>query len=301
VAKRKKTKVFVSYSRHDEALVRPLAGLLGVAADDAVFLDVTSLKPGDLWDDKIMGAVKEASVFVLCWCCESDKSTFIAKEISAALAEGEKKLVPVLFCSTPLPPGMADRQWIDLRGKVVHDCPLPHVEKKKPRRDSDEKMIPRMRQRPANESPEELFEESVEAEDSGFRNFPPAPQPVAPAAANPESPLPRTPAPSASLPRRNRGAYALAATVLASIVALATYHWFGTPPSAAPLPEGGHPQGAPFSDYLAIASVVGLAMAWAAFVLMRRSRSMQKRNELQRPEEIAAAAAAYFEGLGKKK
>ncbi|MGC2637963.1 MAG: toll/interleukin-1 receptor domain-containing protein [Acidobacteriaceae bacterium] len=117
----------MSYSRHDEALVKPLAGLLGVAADDAVFLDVTSLRPGDRWDDKIIGAVKDSSVFVLCWCCEGKNSEFIAKEISAALLEGGRKLVPVLFCSTPLPASMAERQWIDLRGKVVHDCPIPHL------------------------------------------------------------------------------------------------------------------------------------------------------------------------------
>ena len=118
----KQTKVFVSYSRHDEALVKPLAGLLGVASDDAVFLDVSELKPGDLWEEKIIGAVKEASVFVLCWCCESEKSTFVAKEITTALSEGKKRLVPVLFCSTKLPDSLANRQWIDLRGRIVHVC-----------------------------------------------------------------------------------------------------------------------------------------------------------------------------------
>jgi hypothetical protein len=44
--RKKRCKVFVSYSRHDEELVKPLAGLLGAAANDAVFLDVTSLKSG---------------------------------------------------------------------------------------------------------------------------------------------------------------------------------------------------------------------------------------------------------------
>jgi hypothetical protein len=137
----------VSYSRHDEALVKPLAALLGVAAEDAVFLDVPSLKPGDLWEEKILGAVRESSVFVLCWCCECKHSTFIAKEISAALAEGNRRLVPVLFCSTPLPPGMADRQWIDLRGQVAHHCPVAHVVKKKVPRNPREKMLYRLRPR----------------------------------------------------------------------------------------------------------------------------------------------------------
>ena len=122
VPRHKKAKVFVSYSRHDEALVRPLAGLLGVAAEDAVFLDIEQLKPGDLWESKIIGAVEDSSVFVLCWCCQSKKSAFVAKEIRTALADGKKKLVPVLFCATKLPPELANRQWIDLRGCVVHVC-----------------------------------------------------------------------------------------------------------------------------------------------------------------------------------
>jgi hypothetical protein len=126
VASKKKCKVFVSYSRHDEALVRPLAGLLGVAADDAVFLDVTSLRPGQLWEKEIFDALKDASVFVLCWCCESQKSHNVAKEIAAALSDERKKLVPVLFCEAPLPTDLKARQWTDLRGKIVHKCPVPH-------------------------------------------------------------------------------------------------------------------------------------------------------------------------------
>ena len=122
MARKKRCRVFVSYSRHDESLVKPLAGLLGAAADDAVFLDVTSIKPGEMWKTEIEKAVREASVFILCWCCESEKSSFIAYEIQAALSAGEKRLVPVLFCSTPLPATLADRQWIDLRERVVHLC-----------------------------------------------------------------------------------------------------------------------------------------------------------------------------------
>ena len=117
-----RTKVFVSYSRHDEALVKPLAGLLGVAAEDAVFLDVASIEPGAKWKDTIDGALRESSVFVLCWCCEAEKSQFIGHEIALALAGGRKRLVPVLFCSTPLPASLSDYQWIDLRTQIRHSC-----------------------------------------------------------------------------------------------------------------------------------------------------------------------------------
>ena len=118
-------KVFVSYSRHDEALVRPLAGLLGAAASNAVFLDVNSLKPGDSWRSEIRDAVRNASVFIVCWCCESKKSEFIAEEIRTALEDADKHLVPVRLCEAPLPDRLSDRQWIDLRGRIVHECTDP--------------------------------------------------------------------------------------------------------------------------------------------------------------------------------
>ena len=94
--------MFVSYSRHDEAFVKPLAQVLEAAAgEDSVFLDVESIKPGDQWENQIVAAISECSVFVVCWCCETEKSTFAAKEIEVALRDDTKRgVVPVLFCST---------------------------------------------------------------------------------------------------------------------------------------------------------------------------------------------------------
>jgi hypothetical protein len=128
VADKKPCKVFISYSRHDEALIKPIASLLVAAGDDAVFLDVTSLKSGDCWEEEIIRAVKESLVFVLCWCCESAKSDFVTKEIKTALKDRGKKLIPVLLCSEKLPTAFARRQWIDLRSQVVHKCEVKHIE-----------------------------------------------------------------------------------------------------------------------------------------------------------------------------
>src|SRR5581483_1202631 len=47
---------------------------------------------------------------------------FVAKEIEVALEQKQKKLVPVLLCSTPLPKPFATRQWIDLRRRISHEC-----------------------------------------------------------------------------------------------------------------------------------------------------------------------------------
>jgi hypothetical protein len=121
MARQSRYKVFVSYARHDEALVRPLAGLLG-ASPTVVFLDVQAIKAGDLWEDEIRRAIIDAPVFILCWCCESLRSSMVAQEIELALRAGRKRLVPVLLCGTPLPSQLRDRQWIDLSGKILHKC-----------------------------------------------------------------------------------------------------------------------------------------------------------------------------------
>lgn len=102
--------------------MRKLSHLVGVAIDDAVFLDVESLKPGDRWRIRIETAIREASVFVLFWCCVSMKSEFVAREIVVAMEDQDKVIVPVLLCQATLPSALAERQWIDLRNEVRHVC-----------------------------------------------------------------------------------------------------------------------------------------------------------------------------------
>lgn len=290
------------YSRHDEALVKPLAGLLGVGADDAVFLDVASLKPGDLWDDKIMGAVKEASVFVLCWCCESEHSTFIAKEISAALSQGVKRLVPVLFCSTPLPPNMADRQWIDLRGQIVHNCPVPHVEKKKGPTVPRQQKMNRVRSRPGNVS-EESDEEVPWSQDTDYVFN-----------RSEASPMSTASAPSpASVGKGTRKRWI---TILSSAIVLAFsligLLLFSGPKSrsASPSVEAPHSlaREAPHTSAhhphhlaLTMVGVVSLAILVSLLFLLKRGlRSIRKRHDRLQVERVAATVTSYFEGLGKQ-
>jgi TIR domain len=122
VPRKAKCKVFVSYSRHDEEVVRPLAGLLAGVTAKPIFLDIESIKPGDLWESDIEDAVRSSEVFVLCWCCQSEQSKFVKREIRLAVAVMGKRLIPVLFCSVPLPRALEDRQWVDLSGGISHTC-----------------------------------------------------------------------------------------------------------------------------------------------------------------------------------
>jgi hypothetical protein len=121
MARKKRCRVFVSYSRHDMALALPLSRILGLTGD-AVFVDVKSIKPGDIWRAEINKAVSGSAVFILCWCCESAKSKMVKQEIGMAIRVPDKLLVPVRLCSMPMPPKLTDRQWIDLQGQIVHSC-----------------------------------------------------------------------------------------------------------------------------------------------------------------------------------
>ena len=285
VARPKKTKVFVSYSRHDEALVKPLAGLLGVAADDAVFLDVASLKPGDLWDEKIIGAVKEASVFVLCWCCQCEHSTFIAKEISAALLEKKKKLVPVLFCSTPLPPAMADRQWIDLRGQIVHDCLSPQTQDKEVPRDPSDKKIARVR------PPAQWDAEKIPASPP-----PPPPQRLRMDQTPPPAPAMSRPSgiPAAYKSRTSRVLYTLLVILLAAGLGIYVFFTHAAKPES-PI----HPVQTSYLPLIILAMVALVFLSCVAFLLKKALRFIRERHERKQAEEIAATASSYFENLGK--
>jgi hypothetical protein len=296
MARKKRCRVFVSYSRHDESLVKPLAGLLGAAADDAVFLDVTSIKPGEIWKTEIEKAVREASVFILCWCCESEKSSFIAYEIQAALSAGEKRLVPVLFCSTPLPATLADRQWIDLRERVVHLC-------------NHEVKAPAAGKGAAKDATGEFFtDRQFSAE-----GVPPRRRSQATGAGTPLGPPFEAPSPvGAPLPAppksRALGWGKAAGIVAAVLVAALLVIGYVTPPrqaAAPPVVRSERPAapvrassvehyGAFVGGFLGITALIA-----AAFVTVRMARVLRRRKMQRQTEEISAAAKAYFEGLGR--
>lgn len=153
--------VFVSYARHDEAFVTPLGGLLG-AAGQPVFLDVESIMPGEAWRAEIENAVRASSVFIVCWCCESKRSKFVQHEIEIALEQSKhRRIVPVLLCSARLPKRLADRQWIDLRGRIVHLCNARHRDVGQP--DDHSKLKKSLPQRVAEQfNPEGQRDEDLE-------------------------------------------------------------------------------------------------------------------------------------------
>ncbi len=109
-------KVFASYSHDDASLVGPVVALLR-ASRALVFLDRDRIPPGTKWRDEIHRALGDAHQVVVFWCEHSRSSPEVADEWQKAIALS-KEVLPLLLDETPLPPGLADYQWIDFRRVV---------------------------------------------------------------------------------------------------------------------------------------------------------------------------------------
>ena len=117
--------VFVSYSRHDAAIVTPIVKLLRLGEGRIVFCDIDSIAPGERWREQLEKALGTAQYVVVFWCVHASASAEVRREYEAALASG-RKLVPVLLDRTPLPVGLGEYEWIDLSALAGADhTPAP--------------------------------------------------------------------------------------------------------------------------------------------------------------------------------
>jgi TIR domain len=110
------TNVFVSYSHADSLLVSPVVKLLRVNKS-LVFQDFDTIQPGKRWRGEIAKGLAESRLVVVFWCTHASQSNEVSKEWRAAI-EQKKDLLPLLLDPTPLPPELAEFQWIDFRGTV---------------------------------------------------------------------------------------------------------------------------------------------------------------------------------------
>ena len=113
--------VFVSYSRSDARLARPVVELL--RARDDVFHDMDSIRPGAQWRQAIREAVDSATLIYVLWCSHSAASPEVRGEVDQARDLGTP-IVPVLLDSTPLREDLRGYQWVDLSRATVHRSSL---------------------------------------------------------------------------------------------------------------------------------------------------------------------------------
>jgi serine/threonine protein kinase len=95
--------VFISCSREDKELVRPLVNLLR-ASGQALLINAQDLEYGADRERQVAEAVWQAKRFLLFWSKSSQASPLVRQEWQSALAAPGCRIVPVLLDQTPLPP-----------------------------------------------------------------------------------------------------------------------------------------------------------------------------------------------------
>ena len=109
--------VFISYSHRDGEAMRQARRAyerMGVS----VYVDEAWLRPGDNFDDELMGLIRSASVFHLLWSPHAATSDYVRKEWSLALnSQKGARFIRPWFWRKPLvkPPGEFEARKISFR------------------------------------------------------------------------------------------------------------------------------------------------------------------------------------------
>ncbi len=110
--------VFISYSRKDKEFTQRLASDLNGLVEGGVWFDQSDIHAGDEWMKAIQAGIRACKVFIFVLSPRSVASKVALEELSEARTQG-KKIVPVIYQATKLPPGLSefvrDVQYIDLR------------------------------------------------------------------------------------------------------------------------------------------------------------------------------------------
>ena len=102
-AARRYRRIFASYSHADAPIVEQF-GHYAKALGDDFLRDVTELRTGEVWSERIEQMIREADVFQLFWSSNSMRSTFVRQEWECALAQaGRSSYVRPVYWEVPLP------------------------------------------------------------------------------------------------------------------------------------------------------------------------------------------------------
>ena len=105
-------KIFVSYSRHDEAFARKIAVWLAKTLNMGVWIDIDDIQPGVKWSAAIQDGLDNCEVMVVIVTPESMDSINVEDEWQYFIDLG-KPVVPILLRSAPVPYQLRRIQWID--------------------------------------------------------------------------------------------------------------------------------------------------------------------------------------------
>lgn len=87
----KNNRIFISYAHQDSSQIKLLA-LAYKAQGVDYFYDRDSLKPGDVYEEKIFDYIDSCDLFVLCWSQNAAQSEYVIKEMGRALLHAYPQL-----------------------------------------------------------------------------------------------------------------------------------------------------------------------------------------------------------------
>ena len=113
--------VFISYSTIDERFARAVQATFAQHGLSA-FLACTSLKPGEVWADKIRTELQASPTLICLMSKAASTSAFVNQEFGMAI-HGQKTIIPVVWDMDPadLPGWLGKYQALDLRNCTMAD------------------------------------------------------------------------------------------------------------------------------------------------------------------------------------
>lgn len=116
-------KIFVSYSRHDEAFASKIAIWLANTLNMGVWIDIDDIQPGVKWSAAIQDGLDNCEVMVVIVTPEAMDSINVEDEWQYFIDLG-KPVVPILLRSAPVPYQLRRIQWIDFSEKDEYNNSL---------------------------------------------------------------------------------------------------------------------------------------------------------------------------------
>jgi hypothetical protein len=100
-------KIFPSYSHIDSAIVTQFERY-AEAVGDRFLRDVTTLRAGEIWNDRLRDFIREADVFQLFWSRNAMASRFVEQEWRYALSLSRTEFIRPMYWEDPMPtaPGL---------------------------------------------------------------------------------------------------------------------------------------------------------------------------------------------------
>jgi TIR domain len=95
-------RIFPSYSHEDEPIVQQVEAYARTMGDEYL-RDVTHLRAGEVWNDRLMEFIRAADVFQLFWSRKSMLSPWVRQEWEYALSLGRAHFVRPTYWETPMP------------------------------------------------------------------------------------------------------------------------------------------------------------------------------------------------------